>query len=209
MEVDENRQEKLGLGITYFILTLCFCGLGSYFLAKNSFTTLPDCIIYVFAGIIVGTGLRLTGRADTAGSALPNQQEFFLFIIPPIIFEAGYSMNKKSFFEEAIPIFLFAVVGTIITALVFGVSARGVIAKPCKAGFSSIALSSLVFNSHPAGRNLPRRVFRGGPLLSLLRGPDIRILDISSRSGCDNRNFQRDEGQQDASLSRLRRERSQ
>uniref|UniRef100_A0A7S2ZKC0 Sodium/hydrogen exchanger n=2 Tax=Rhodosorus marinus TaxID=101924 RepID=A0A7S2ZKC0_9RHOD len=120
VEVDENRQEKLGLGITYFILTLCFCVLGSYFLAKNSFTTLPDCIIYVFAGIIVGTGLRLTGRADTAGSALPNQQEFFLFIIPPIIFEAGYSMNKKSFFEEAIPIFLFAVVGTIITALVFG-----------------------------------------------------------------------------------------
>lgn len=70
---------------------------------------------------MIGLILRLSGISATAGYALPNQEQFFLFIIPPIIFEAGYSLSKADFFRESGSILVFAVVGTIITALFWGV----------------------------------------------------------------------------------------
>jgi hypothetical protein len=43
---------------------------------------------------------------------------FFTFILPPIIFAAGYNLRRRSFFKYFLYIFLFGVLGTIITFLV-------------------------------------------------------------------------------------------
>jgi hypothetical protein len=43
---------------------------------------------------------------------------FFTFILPPIIFAAGYNLRGRSFFKYFLYILLFGVVGTIITFLV-------------------------------------------------------------------------------------------
>jgi hypothetical protein len=39
---------------------------------------------------------------------------FFTFILPPIIFAAGYNLRRKSFFKYFLYIFLFGVLGTIL-----------------------------------------------------------------------------------------------
>jgi sodium/hydrogen exchanger-like protein 6/7 len=40
---------------------------------------------------------------------------FFTFILPPIIFAAGYNLRRRSFFKYFLYIFLYGVLGTIVT----------------------------------------------------------------------------------------------
>jgi len=42
---------------------------------------------------------------------------FFLYLVPPILFESGYSLNHKDFFRNFTSIVLFATVGTVISAV--------------------------------------------------------------------------------------------
>jgi NhaP-type Na+/H+ or K+/H+ antiporter len=44
-----------------------------------------------------------------------NSEVFFTFILPPIIFAAGYNLRRQSFFKYFLYIMLFGVIGTIIT----------------------------------------------------------------------------------------------
>lgn len=50
-----------------------------------------------------------------------NEQGFFLYILPPIIFAAGYTMNKKSFIRSIGVIFALGVVGTILAMTIISV----------------------------------------------------------------------------------------
>ena len=42
---------------------------------------------------------------------------FFLYLVPPILFESGYSLNHKDFFRNFTAIVLFATVGTVVSAV--------------------------------------------------------------------------------------------
>lgn len=110
----------LGIGLSIFTLQLVLCVFATYLLVANNFLFLPSCIAYVLLGILVGSIVRVGGSAKLLGLSLPNQEQFFTFILPPIILEAGYSLNKHHFFGEAVGIFLLAIPGTVISALVFG-----------------------------------------------------------------------------------------
>ena len=44
----------------------------------------------------------------------------YLGLLPPIIFEAGFSMRKRGFFHNLVPILLYAIAGTIIATLTAG-----------------------------------------------------------------------------------------
>ena len=65
---------------------------------------------------------------DRVHAATPGMSEalefspaaFFYGLLPPIVFAAGFTLKKRSFFRNIGTITLFAVAGTFISTLVFG-----------------------------------------------------------------------------------------
>ena len=117
----EGAETILGVGLSVFTLQLVLCIFATYILVQNRFMYLPSCIAYVLMGILVGSIVRVSGSSKALGFSLPNQEQFFTFILPPIILEAGYSLNKRDFYAESLGILLLAVPGTLVSALAFGI----------------------------------------------------------------------------------------
>jgi len=69
---------------------------------------------------------------------------FFFFILPPIIFESGYTLNNVRFFGNFGVITLFAVVGTVISTVVFG-TLLYLIAQDGKFGVDFTVLECFIF----------------------------------------------------------------
>lgn len=68
----------------------------------------------------VWLGSRLvTGRPQVLSVVVsPAVHDVVYFaLLPPIIFEAGFSMRKRGFFDNLVPILLYAVVGTMIATV--------------------------------------------------------------------------------------------
>ena len=64
---------------------------------------------------------RRSGYALGANHAF-QKEFFFLFLVPPIIFEAGYGMQVRPFFRNFGAICMFAFLGTLIsTAMIAAV----------------------------------------------------------------------------------------
>ena len=80
---------------------------------------LPSTCGAIILGIIVG--LYFNNTEYDLNSALSfDPQTFFLVILPPIMFEAGYSLQKANFFSNFGTIMMFGIPGTILTSILFG-----------------------------------------------------------------------------------------
>ena len=85
------------------------------------------------AGAIIVVGALLGGIAmlSSHGEAREwlahsiSPTVFFIGFLPPIIFNSGYTLKRKVFLFYFVPSVLYAVVGTIITTTIIGLSLYG------------------------------------------------------------------------------------
>jgi sodium/hydrogen exchanger-like protein 3 len=77
----------------------------------------PESCLLIVIGIIIGFLLFLTSEHPPS-TLTPDV--FFLFMLPPIILDAGYFMPNRLFFDHLGTILLMAVVGTIFNVLTIG-----------------------------------------------------------------------------------------
>lgn len=119
--------------------------------------------------VLIGGIARLTVTDLTLFSFSP---EFFFFVLlPPIIFEAGYSLEKKQFFENIGAICLFAFGGTIISAFVVGMLT-----------FWSAQLGII----HHVDKNNPMEALLFGSLISAVDPVATLSIMGSPELQCDN-----------------------
>uniref|UniRef100_A0A7N0UD59 Sodium/hydrogen exchanger n=1 Tax=Kalanchoe fedtschenkoi TaxID=63787 RepID=A0A7N0UD59_KALFE len=117
-----KEQQAAGVGILLQIMMLVLSFVLGHVLRRHKFYYLPEASASLLIGLIVG-GLANISNTETSIRTWFNFHEefFFLFLLPPIIFQSGFSLSPKPFFSNFGAIVTFAILGTFIAAVVTGV----------------------------------------------------------------------------------------
>lgn len=74
-------------------------------------------------GLCTGIVILLTTKGKSSHILVFSEDLFFIYLLPPIIFNAGFQVKKKQFFRNFMTIILFGAVGTLISFFVISLGA--------------------------------------------------------------------------------------
>jgi sodium/hydrogen exchanger 8 len=81
-------------------------------------TVFPESGATVLVGLALGAAIRFGAPLSVRENAAFNQEVFSLVLLPIIIFESGYALDKRPFFSQLWSINAFALLGTLISTVV-------------------------------------------------------------------------------------------
>ncbi|XP_075884646.1 sodium/hydrogen exchanger 8 [Nelusetta ayraudi] len=119
----QEEEQSSGLTIFFSLLVIGICIILVHLLIKFKLHFLPESVAVVSLGIIMGGFIKIIEFQELANwkeEEMFRPNMFFLLLLPPIIFESGYSLHKGNFFQNIGSITLFAVIGTAISAFIVG-----------------------------------------------------------------------------------------
>ncbi|KAI1701026.1 sodium/hydrogen exchanger family domain-containing protein [Ditylenchus destructor] len=120
-ETAQAEEKKDSLAIFFILLIIVLAILMVHALISTEFHYMPESLAIVLLGALIGLILSYS-KWDWREVETFNPNFFFLVLLPPIIFESGYNLHKGNFFANIIPILLFSIVGTAVSAFVMGFS---------------------------------------------------------------------------------------
>lgn len=140
--VDEEHV-FMGVRAVAFVLIVFTCLLISYVFKRKRFHMLPDSSAALLLGFFAG-GATLAMGANHREYAMFRQEVFYFLLLPPILFDAGFNVEKSRFFRNLPSIMLFAVIGTLISTFVIGYGLYGLACAGLVGLETSSALESLM-----------------------------------------------------------------
>ncbi|XP_028849715.1 sodium/hydrogen exchanger 8 [Denticeps clupeoides] len=119
----QEEEQSSGMSIFFSLLVIGICIILVHLLIKLKLNFLPESVAVVSLGILMGAFIKIIEFQELANwkeEEMFRPNMFFLLLLPPIIFESGYSLHKGNFFQNIGSITLFAVFGTAISAFIVG-----------------------------------------------------------------------------------------
>ncbi|EXC03123.1 Sodium/hydrogen exchanger 2 [Morus notabilis] len=110
------------VSMNLFVALLCACIIIGHLLEENRW--MNESITALAIGLCTGVVILLTSGGKSSRLLVFSEELFFIYLLPPIIFNAGFQVKKKQFFRNFITIMLFGAVGTLIS---FGIISLGAI----------------------------------------------------------------------------------
>ncbi|KAJ2451525.1 monovalent cation:H+ antiporter, CPA1 (nhx1) [Coemansia sp. RSA 2336] len=115
---DEERVSSQALLILVTLLIAAL--LTSYYLQRWRIRTVHETVLSIFAGMAVGLVLRFSTGSYIKRIVTFDHTVFFNMLLPPIILNCGFNLQRTSVARNATAVLTFAFVGTVISAVVIG-----------------------------------------------------------------------------------------
>ncbi|XP_073392235.1 sodium/hydrogen exchanger 5 isoform X2 [Physcomitrium patens] len=116
-----KRQQIDSLSILLQISMLGLAFVFGHILRRHKFYYLHEGSASLLIGLVVGALARFTYPQDRFSNWFNfHEGFFFLFLLPPIIFDSGFNLQPGPFFSNFGAICTFAILGTLISAMVTG-----------------------------------------------------------------------------------------
>lgn len=121
----ENQSLVSAISITVTLLLLCmFIG---HLLHTNKWVN--ESITSLVLGLFAGGVVLLYSRGQNSHILQFDEDLFFYYLLPPIIFNAGFQVKKKEFFQNFAAIMLFGIIGVFISFTIITFSLKWVFPK--------------------------------------------------------------------------------
>uniref|UniRef100_A0A8D0L4R9 Sodium/hydrogen exchanger n=1 Tax=Sphenodon punctatus TaxID=8508 RepID=A0A8D0L4R9_SPHPU len=104
--------------ITLWILLASLAKIGFHLYYKLP-SIVPESCLLILVGLLLG---GIIFGAEEKSPPVMKSDVFFLYLLPPIVLDAGYFMPTRLFFENLGTIFWYAVVGTLWNSFGIGIS---------------------------------------------------------------------------------------
>ncbi|CAL5330296.1 unnamed protein product [Camellia sinensis] len=101
------------IAVTVFITLLCACIVIGHLLEENRWAN--ESITALLLGLATGLVVLLITKGQSSRLLVFSEDLFFIYLLPPIIFNAGFQVKKKQFFKNFSIILMFGICGTIIS----------------------------------------------------------------------------------------------
>ncbi|KAH0987311.1 hypothetical protein GBA52_014488 [Prunus armeniaca] len=105
--------------VSVFVAVLCLCLVAGHLLEENRWVN--ESITAICIGCIAGTIILLVSKGKSSHILRFNEELFFIYLLPPIIFNAGFQVKKKQFFRNFLTILMFGVIGVFISTSIIAV----------------------------------------------------------------------------------------
>jgi len=122
MSAEEEAEEESHIKFGYVVGLLALAGtfIGGFILEEMHITWLPEAGVGILLGCLVAYLAIATGNDSISAHEKFDFEFFMTWLLPPIIFDAGYNMQVVPFIQNLGPTMFFAFVGTFASTFVVG-----------------------------------------------------------------------------------------
>jgi NhaP-type Na+/H+ or K+/H+ antiporter len=106
-------------GILVLLLILFLAIIGGNALRQKKINYMQEAGLSIILGVLFGFVLDIIGETPQIKALTMLNSEFILFVLlPPIIFQSGYNIDKQLFFGNFGAIITYAFIGTVISTII-------------------------------------------------------------------------------------------
>lgn len=115
------------VSMNLFVALLCACIVIGHLLEENRW--MNESITALLIGLATGVVILLISGGKSSHLLVFSEDLFFIYLLPPIIFNAGFQVKKKQFFRNFITIVMFGALGTLVSFTIISFGAMQIFKK--------------------------------------------------------------------------------